>query len=516
MAPRPWTTATYLEHWAVQRPDHPALRWEGGELTYEELNARTNRVAQALIATGIGHGDRVAVLDRNSTEHTELIFGAAKVNAVPCPVNYRLAPEEVEFVVTDSEAKLFVVGDEFVAGLDGIRGRFPSVEVLTTGPEYQSWRDAHDDTYPDVPQAMDDVCYQLYSSGTTGRPKGVQLTQDNLAAELACYPKILEFDADSVSLAAMPLYHIGGGSWAILGLSLGATVVLIRDAAPERVLDAITRSGVTHAFVVPAVIQGMLNTPGIQDRDFSVLETILYGASPIPETVLSDAIQTFGCSFVQGFGMTETTGTVLYLPAADHVTDGPNTHRLRAVGVPIPDTEAKIVNSSTGEEAGPGEVGEIWVKGPTVMLGYWKMPDETASTITPDGWLRTGDAGYRDEDGYFYVHDRIKDTIISGGENIYPAEVENAIMSHPEVTDAAVIGIPSERWGETPLAVVVRAAGSDLDEAQVIAHCRDRLAGFKCPTSVEWVDELPRNPSGKVLKKDLRAPHWETRDRYVN
>jgi acyl-CoA synthetase (AMP-forming)/AMP-acid ligase II len=242
---------------------------------------------------------------------------------------------------------------------------------------------------------------------------------------------------------------------------------------------------------------------------------LLYGASPISEQVLADSVRTFGCDFLQAYGLTETTGTVVILPAEDHDPDGPNRHRLRAAGRPVPGTEARVVDAATGEDQPVGEVGEIWIRGPLVMKGYWNMPEATADAIIEGGWFRTGDAGYFDDDGYIYLYDRVKDMIVSGGENVYPAEVENALMSHPGVADAAVIGVPDDRWGETPKAMVVRASGSEVTEAELIAHCKERLATFKCPTSVDWLDALPRNPSGKILKKDLREPFWAGRERRI-
>lgn len=511
----PTTTAGFLRHWARVRPDHPALLWAGGRLTYAELDQRSSQVAQALRAAGVGRGDRVAFLDKNSPEQVELFFGAAKLNAVPCPVNYRLAPPEIAFIVADSQAKVFVVGEEFAPAIDKVADELTGVRVLTTGARYEQWRDVHPADDPGEPLAAGDIAYQLYSSGTTGRPKGVQLTQANLTAGMGLYPAIMGLGPDSVSMVPMPLYHIGGGGWALAGFAQGATNVLIREIVPDQLVDTIVAERVTHGFLVPAVLQFMLAVPGVRERDFSALQALLYGASPISEKVLAESVRTFGCSFVQAYGLTESTGTIIYLPAADHDPDGPNRHRLRAVGVPIPGAEAKVVDPGTGDTVPTGTVGEIWVKGPTVMAGYWHMPDQTEVTVTDGGWLHTGDAGYQDADGYFYIHDRVKDMIVSGGENVYPAEVENVIMSHPEVADVAVIGVPSERWGETPRAMVVRSPGSEMTEAALLAFCRERLAGFKCPTSVEWLTELPRNPSGKVLKKDLRAPFWDGRTRMV-
>jgi acyl-CoA synthetase (AMP-forming)/AMP-acid ligase II len=231
--------------------------------------------------------------------------------------------------------------------------------------------------------------------------------------------------------------------------------------------------------------------------------------------VLADSVRTFKCKFVQAYGLTETTGAIVSLPAEDHDPDGPNAHRLRSAGKPNLGVEIRVVSVDTGEDAPQGEVGEIWCRTVQNMKGYWNLPDETSKAMPGEGWFRTGDAGFLDADGYLYIHDRVKDMIVSGGENIYPAEVENVLMAHPDVADVAVIGVPSERWGETPKALVVRGGDAEVTEEGLIAYCRERLAKFKCPTSVEWIDVLPRNPSGKILKKDLRAPYWAGRDRLV-
>jgi long-chain acyl-CoA synthetase len=514
-----WTTAGVIRRWAAERPDHVALRAGAEQVTFRELDERSSRVARALRASGVTAGDRVAFLDKNSPEQAELVFGAAKLGAVPTPVNFRLAPPEIDVVVRDAGAKVFAVGGELESVVEPVASGWSGTRVLVFGGrgerDYATWRDAHEPDDPLVPQQADDVAYQLYSSGTTGRPKGVQLTNANLASGLSIYPSLMGLGADSISMVAMPLYHIGGGGWLLAGLSVGATSVLVRDIVPADLVELIERERVTHAFLVPAVLQFMLAVPGIDDRDFSALGSFLYGAAPISETVLAAAVRTFGCEFLQAYGLTETTGTVAILPAADHDPDGPHRHRLRAAGRAVPGTEIRVADAATGADAAVGEVGEIWIKGPTVMLGYWKLPDATADAMAPGGWFRSGDAGYLDADGYLYLFDRVKDMIVSGGENIYPAEVENALMAHPGVADVAVIGVPDDRWGETPKALVVRAAGDETTAVELLAFARERLAGFKCPTSVDWIDELPRNPSGKVLKKDLRAPYWVGHDRRI-
>ena len=514
------TTGDMIRQWAAAQPDHPALRWGDEELSYRQLDERSSRVAQALRAAGVGPGDRVAFLDKNSAEQVELFFGAAKLNAVPTPVNFRLAPPEVAVIVTDAAAKVFVVGEEFAPLVAAIADDLAATRVVlidATPDGFAAWRDAQPADDPMAPQAAGDVAYQLYSSGTTGRPKGVQLTQANLAAGLALYPDpdVMALGADSVSLVAMPLFHIGGGGWLLAGLAVGASNVLVRDLVPADLVDLIEREHITHGFLVPAVLQFMLAVPGVTDRDFSALHSLLYGASPISEEVLSGSIRTFRCQFLQAYGLTETTGTVVLLPAADHDPDGPNRHRLRAAGLAVGGSTVRVVDALTGEDTEQGQVGEIWIKGPTVMKGYWNLPEATEDAIRPGGWFRSGDAGYLDADGYLYLFDRVKDMIVSGGENVYPAEVENVLMSHPGVGDVAVIGVPDERWGETVKAMVVRAPGTDATERELIDYCRERLATFKCPTSVDWLDALPRNPSGKVLKKDLRAPFWEGRERLI-
>ena len=291
----------------------------------------------------------------------------------------------------------------------------------------------------------------------------------------------------------------------------------MRDLDPAALVQLIPAEGVTHAFLVPAVLQFMLMVPGVDDADFSSLDTLVYGASPISEEVLARSVATFGARFWQAYGLTETTGAVVNLAPEDHDLDGPNRHRLRSCGVAGPGVELRIVDPETRAEVPTGDVGEIWVRGPQVMKGYWNNDAATAEAVDADGWFRSGDAGYLDDDGYLYIHDRVKDMIVSGGENVYPAEVENVLMGHTGIADVAVIGVPHEKWGETAKAIVVEGRRSATRRRRRSSpSARERLARFKCPTSVDFIDVLPRNPSGKVLKKDLRAPYWEGRERQVN
>jgi long-chain acyl-CoA synthetase len=333
------------------------------------------------------------------------------------------------------------------------------------------------------------------------------LTNDNCSA-LNDVAEAWSVDGSSVSLVAMPLFHIGGSGWANVGLARGATNILVPMIDPAALLDTIEQHGVTNAFLVPAVLQMLCSVPGADGRDYSALRSIAYGASPITGSVLETSLKVFRAPLFQVYGLTETTGAVTELSSADHDPGGPRAHLMRSAGRPYPWVQLKTVDPATGSDLGPGEVGEIWIRSVQVTPGYWDKPEDTAAAIDSDGWLHTGDAGYLDEEGYVFLTDRIKDMIVTGAENVYPIEVENVLSEHPDVADVAVFGVPDERWGETVKAVVVRRPGAELTEDQLLSWARDRIAGFKRPRSVDFADELPRNPSGKLLKRVLRAPYW--------
>ena len=511
-----------VRYHAKNQPDAVSLVLGDRTLTWAQLLSRSAQVAQGLKRAGVKAQDRVAFLDKNGIEHFEVFYGCALLNAVSVDVNWRLAAPEVSFIVNDSQAEVLIVGQEFVPVLDAIVGELDRVKTIivigghSNHDDYERWVNAQSATDPKAPTKSSDVAFQLYSSGTTGRPKGVMLTNDNFFALLPAAQKIWHMSDKTINLVAMPLFHIGGGGWATAAQYCGARSIIMRDVNPAEIVAWIEKYRITHAFMVPVLLQFALAMPNIGTTDFSSLELIAYGASPISESVLEGAIKAFKCPFMQVYGLTETTGVVTVLGPEDHDLSSANKGRLRSCGKPFTGIELRIVNSDTAKDVPLGEVGEIWIRSRQVMKGYWNMPEETAKSIVKGQWFRSGDAGYFDKDGYVYIFDRVKDMIVSGGENVYPAEVENALMGHPAIADVAVIGVPDEKWGEVPMALVVRKPDTQVTESEILAFARERLAGFKTPKSVGWVDALPRNPSGKILKKDLREPYWKGHTRRVN
>jgi len=508
-----------VRYQAAVRPERVATTFEGRETTYGQLDRRSSRVANGLRAINSAPHMRVASIAKNTDVFYEVLFGAAKARDATVAVNWRLAPAEIAYIVNDAMAEVLLVGEEFFSSIAQIRSELRTVrKIIALGgshPEWESytdWRDRQASNDPQLAISGDDVALQLYTSGTTGNPKGAQITHNNLVAALQAAGEWYPCSAEDVSLACMPQSHMGGSLLGLIALYVGAQNVITREPSPAEILQLIPSERITLAFLVPAVVLFLLQTPGCQAVDSSSLKRIVYGGSPIPLDLLRDALATFKCEFGHLYGLTETTGVVTFLPPQDHDVAG--SPRMRSCGKPLSNAEIKVVDSD-GIEVPTGHVGEVVVRSRQVMKGYWNLPEATATTIR-DGWLHTGDAGYTDADGYLYIHDRVKDMIISGGENIYPAEVESALYGHPAVADVAVIGVPDDRWGEAVKAIVVIEPGAGATAQDLIAYCRERIAHYKAPKSIDFAESLPRNASGKLLKRVLRAPYWDGRERQVN
>jgi acyl-CoA synthetase (AMP-forming)/AMP-acid ligase II len=505
---------------ARDRPDAVALDYNERETTYGVLDARANQVAQGLIGLGQKPDARVGYIGKNVDRYFEVLLGAFKSRAVIVGINWRLAVPEIAYVLNDAGCEVLFVAKEFYAAIEKALPDCPRLKTIIAmdgghakWPAYEDWRDAQPVRDPNLPIADDDDVIQLYTSGTTGHPKGVMLTNANYLAVFKISNELAfgDYHADDTVLVAMPFFHVAGVNIGLICLAQGARGIVLGDIDPQRILRLIEEKKINHAFIVPAVILGLMQQPNVHDVDFSSLRTISYGASPIAEELLRTAKKTMGCQFVQLYGLTETTGGGTCLRPEDH---DPALGKLRSCGRPSPGHDVRVVDAM-GNALGPKDVGEIQIRAADVMKGYWNKPEASAKALE-GGWFRTGDAGYFDEDGYLYIHDRVKDMIVSGGENIYPAEVENAIFGHPAVADVAVIGVPDEKWGEAVKAIVVRKPGVDVAASDLIAYARDRIAGYKLPKSVDFVDALPRNPSGKILRRELRSPYWEGRSRQVN
>lgn len=505
MISSPFTLADVIRENVARHGDGKALTFDGDTTTFKGLHVKTSRVGNVLIGCGVGHGDRVAVLAYNSPAVYEVLLGCSKVGAVMVGLNWRLAAPEVAVIVADARPKVILYDHEHrhllpddLATLDGVS------EIFELTEQFVALVEAADDKDPELPSKGEDVVLQTYTSGTTGVPKGVMLTNDNLSYLGRLSREVSRVSSGDVMLVAMPLFHIGGISGLIAATTVGAHAVLLRLPDPKAMVHAIEHHRVTHTFMVPAAIDSILQLDEVARADLSSLKQVSYGASPISDTLLLKAMERFGCGFAHAYGLTETTGTVTFLGPDEHDPMGARSHLLRSCGRALPWVELAIVDPETKRPMSTGHVGEVWVRSGVTMKGYWNKATETAETITEEGWLRTGDAALLDDDGYLYIKDRYKDMIISGGENIYPTEVENVLYQHPDILEVAVIAVPHERWGETVKAVVVLRSGVKPDAGALIGFARTRLAHYKCPTSVSFVETLPRGGSGKVMKKELR------------
>ena len=507
------TFAEILRQHAVDTPQAPALTFGGVTWSFADLDVRSSQSAQALRAAGVAAGDRVALLTKNQAECYELIFACNKIGAILVGLNWRLAPLEITAIVADAMPTVVVVGATEQGLLSAQARATPGLRrIVELGTEYDAWRAAAPSADPGHIGAPDEVCLLLYTSGTTGLPKGVMLTNRGMSytRQLADFWGMTH---ESVNLVAMPMFHIGGSGYGSSTMLAGGHTVLMREVNAAVAIELIAKHRVTHTFFVPTVVQALLDVPGVAQADLSSMQLLMYGAAPMGDVLLRRALEVLRCRFIQAYGMTETSGTVVDLLPEDHEPDGPRADLLRSIGRALPWVELRVIDPNTLDDVATGSVGEIWIRSEMIMKGYWNQPQATRDTLMEGGWLRTGDAAYLDAQGYIYLFDRFKDMIISGGENIYPAEVENAINAHPAVQEVAVIGAPHPRWGETPMAIVVVRPGNQLQPQELISFTRDRLAHYKCPTAVVFADTLPRNASGKLLKRELRRLHLEGQNR---
>lgn len=510
-------------HRAVQQtPELIATRQGDRVRTYAEHADRVARLAAGLHSLGVRTGDRVAMLSLNSDRYIEYYLGVYWAGAVATPVNTRWSPAEVAFSLDDSDATVLLVDRRFAPMVAELRERSKALKTIVFADEGEtpegmlSYEDllAANAPVEDAYRNGNDLAAIFYTGGTTGVPKGVMLSHSNMYITALAGIAERGWEQNAVTLHVAPMFHLADAALINTVILRGATHAVVPSFTPQQVLESIERDRVTDVLLVPTMLQMLVDSPDFARYDTSSLRKVVYGASPTGESLISRAMQAFPqAEFSQGYGMTETSPTITVLRPFHHLPENRGPKTLRAAGQPALTVQVRIVDED-GNEAPRGQVGEITVRGPGVMLGYWNRPEETAEAIR-NGWMHTGDAGYMDENGMLYIVDRIKDMIVSGGENVYSAEVENALVSHPKVAMCAVIGVPDERWGERVHAVVVVQPGQTVEADELIAHCRARIAGYKCPRSVEFRTELPISGAGKLLKNPLRAEYWKNGDRRV-
>lgn len=505
---------------ALQRGSAVAAIDGERQATWQSLHADVLKTVGQLRAQGLRAGDRVGYLGYNSLAFVVLMQACFRSGIVLVPLNWRLAPNEIDYLVQDSGVRLIFAGDEFRSLVNvASTPEIVSIGFAAAGSDqFFRWIA---DASPDASDASSDsarLALIIYTSGTTGAPKGACISLRNL---VAAYLNLVstgeawgQWDDSVVLILSTPNFHIGGAGWAARALLGAPKLIILPRADTAMIVDAIPRHRVTRLCAVPAMLGMILDDPAASAADFSTVRDVIYGASPIPLDILKRSMRKFpDAGFVQLYGTTETTASATWLPADDH--DASGNQRMKSCGKPYASTELKVVDAR-GDELPANEIGEVWVRSPTIMdQGYLGLPKATAETIR-DGWYATGDAGFLDDDGYLYICDRIRDMICSGGENVYPAEVENALSTMPAIEECAVVGVPDARWGEAVKAVVVVRKGMRVTSEEIRAFLRGRIAGFKIPKSVDFVEILPRNGAGKILKREIRRPYWEGRERQVS
>jgi len=504
----------FLKFHAREQPDTPCIILDERELSYAQLQARSAQLANAMIESGLRQGDRFAFILKNSIESVIAYMAGSIAGLVPVPINWRLASGEWEYILNDAGVSLLIAEADYYDGLEGIRAKLTHIRVyVSVGMQTpRGWRgfdefcEGRSIVCPKVPVSERDIYYQMYTSGTTGRPKGALLTHYAVIANAMLTMPYFRavMGPGKRTLVVMPMFHVGAASFVIGNIVSGSTMVIHREFSPHHVADALSNREIAVVNLVPSMIQAMLaQVDDISRRDFSSLEVIIYGASSISEETLRRAMDIFDCSFFQGFGQTESSAVITFLTAEDHrrALDG-KPELLLSAGRAVLGTTVRIVDEE-GHERPSGEPGEIIMRGPQMMEAYWNQPEASAAALK-NGWLHSGDIGVIDQEGYLFIRGRIKDMIVSGGENVYPVEVENVLIEHPAIADVAVIGLPDKKFGEAVTAVVILGPGAFLEADEMIDFCRGKLGGFKIPRQIRVVKEFPRNASGKVLKKELR------------
>ncbi len=490
-------------------PERTAVIDSRGKQSWRDLDATSSRIASALVASGVRPRQHIGFLGKNSSFYFELLFGANKAGAAIVPLNWRLAPAELGEIMADAECALVFVDREFEATLNELRRHcaqpFTAIgfDSIGCGPsEFDTWLKCGDGRDPMAKVDSRDTAILLYTSGTTGEPKGVQLTHRGFNYMRLCehLEPALDWRDDDVILTVMPVFHLVGTGLSVQALYNGATVSLLPALDPGRLLQVLARDRPTICALVPTAIQMVLDHPDASSADFSSLRLMMYAGSPISSALLQRALTAMRCRFMQFYGATESGGALTLLRPEQH--DVNNEARLRSCGTPLPLIEFRIVDAD-GRDVPEGAVGEFWVRTPGLFGGYWNRPQATAAVMR-DGWYHTADAGFRDKDGLLYIVDRVKDMIITGGENVYSAEVEQALAKHPAVKQCAVIGLPDAKWGERVTAVIIPLAGAAATQEELIAHCRTLIAGYKVPKEVRFVQTLPMTSTGKILKRSVR------------
>ncbi len=503
---------------AILFPHNTATVFEGTRLTYKQLNERVNRLANGLLALGIGKDDRLTVLAENTHKYLEIYFAASKLGISVCPLNFRLSDQELVHIVNDSEATCFFVADGYEDRAHAIKDNAPSIKYWITMDNpvdgYQPYEEllagaALDEPGRDADE--DAMAILMYTGGTTGVPKGVMMSHRGLMSGILAAALGFSFDQKDSTCFVLPLFHVS--FWPALAvLLMGGKVVINRRPDLNGILQLIQDEKCTHVNAVPTLYGWLLQYTNPDGYDLSSLRSISYAGSPFPPELLKQCIQKFGPKFSQVYAMTECIGgTILF--QEDHVLEGERSRLLASAGKAMASVDVQVVDNED-RSVPVGEVGEIVIRGKCVMMGYWKNPELTASTLR-GGWYHTGDMGYIDDEGYLFLVDRKADMIVTGGENVYPKETEDVLYQHPAVAMAAVVSAPDEKWGERVQAVVVLKPDQQATEEELIAHCKDRLAGYKCPKAVEFWSRIPTTPVGKILRKDVKKKFWEGRERSI-